>query len=205
MVSQVAVHGAQMREAFFHEDDYCQIEVLPVSNWDYCTSQLQSIGQFSEAHSNGIGWTDIYLRDQNPQRMASLNISTTTLASVLNTILPSYDRVLTGYSSYREESKHTLAFGSETACIVFAGYDSNNIVQDIWLDLGLADEAGQGLALSGLLRLAEMNDLLLVDWSMGELIHLSNAEQIKMYFADRTKSRAHALGALRQWIDSQDK
>ncbi len=194
-----------MREAYFHEDDYCQVEALPISNWDRCASELENIDEFSQAHSAGIGWTSIYVRDENAQRILSLNISIAALASALSPILPPYDKVLTGYSSHREESKRTLAFGTETACIVFAGYDENGVIEDIWFEMGLTDQAGKDRALSGLSALARLGKLLLVDWSASRLIELANPEQIKSYFEDLVQNRANALRALRNWIDSQGK
>lgn len=194
-----------MREAYFHEDDYCQVEALPISNWDNCASELENIDEFSQAHSVGIGWTSIYVRGENPKRILSLNIPMEALASVLSPILPPYDKVLTGYSSYREESKRTLAFGTETACIVFAGYDENGIIEDIWFDMELADQAGKDLAQRGLSALARLAKLMLVDWSASRLIDLADPDQIKNYFEDILQSRANALRALRNWIDTQGK
>lgn len=194
-----------MREAYFHEDDYGQIEVLSISNWDYCLSQLKKIGKFSDEHFDGIGWTDMYIRDENPQRLASLNINVKDLASVLGETLEPYDKVLTGYSSYREESKRTLAFGSENSCIVFVGYDSNDIIQDIWLDFGIVTQNDKELALKGLSILESIGEMIIVDWGVGSMIKLSDKDKIMSYFNLREESRAHALRTLRQHIDNLEK
>ncbi len=29
-----------MRSIYFHEDDYCQIEILPVQNYEYCKREI---------------------------------------------------------------------------------------------------------------------------------------------------------------------
>ncbi len=39
-----------MREAYFHEDDYCQTELLPIANHKHCRDQLREIESFS-AHT----------------------------------------------------------------------------------------------------------------------------------------------------------
>jgi hypothetical protein len=194
-----------MREAYFHEDDYCQIQVLPISNWNSCLSQLKKIKKFSDEHFDGIGWTDVYIRDENFQGLASLNISTKDLTSILGKTLVPYDKVLTGYSTYREEAKHTLAFGAETSCIVFVGYDSNNIVEEIWLDFGIADQKDKELALTALLNLGNIGETFLIDWSMGDMMKLSDKDRIMSYFDLREKSHAHALRAMRQNFDNQEK
>ena len=194
-----------MREAYFHEDDYGQIQVLPISNWNYCLSELKKIGEFSDEHFDGMGWTDIYIRDENPHGLASLNINTKDLASILGKTLAPYDKVLTGYSTYREEAKRTLAFGSETSCIVFVGYESNNIVEEIWLDFGISTQKDRELAVNGLLNLGSLGETFLVDWSLGDMMKLSDKDKIMSYFDLREKSRTHALRAMRQYFDDQEK
>jgi len=167
-----------MREACFHEDDYGQIQVLPISNWNHCLSQLKKIKKFSDEHFDGIGWTDIYIREESPQGLASLNINAKDLASILGRTLTPYNNVLTGYSTYREEAKCTLAFGSETSCIVFVGYNPNNIVDEIWLDFGITDQKGKELALIALLDLGKVGETFLIDWSLGEMMKLSDKDKI---------------------------
>ncbi|MBI5954113.1 MAG: hypothetical protein HY865_20845 [Chloroflexi bacterium] len=171
------------REAYFHEDDYCQIEILPASNWDYCLSQLQKIGKFSAEHFDGLGWTDMQLRGESPQQMKSLNINAKDLTSSLSQILVPFDRVLTGYSSLREEAEDTMAFGSETSGIIFVEYDSNDIVEAIWLDFGIASREDKQLALTVLQHLGRMSELILVDWHLGKIIKLSDHEELMSYFA----------------------
>jgi hypothetical protein len=175
-------HESNLREAYFHEDDYCQIEILPASNWDYCVSQLQKIGRFSDDHFDGVGWTDMQLRGEGPQQMKSLNINARDLTSSLSQILVPFDRVLTGYSSLREEAEDTMAFGSETSSIFFVEYDSNDIVEAIWLDFGMVPQEDKQLALTALLHLGIMNELILVDWNLGKIIRLSDQDEIMSYF-----------------------
>jgi hypothetical protein len=194
-----------MRDAYFHEDEYCQIELLPLVNWDYCASQLQLIGKFSNAHKQGIGWNAIHIREQNPQRFLGLNISVASLATAIKPILAPYDKVFTGYSSYREEAKQTLAFGTEASCVLFAGYGDHDAIEDIWLDLRLTDQSGVTLALSGLAALAPLADLLLVDWGTGGLVELAKPDDVQAYFDHIVKGRANALQAMRNRIDQRDK
>jgi hypothetical protein len=46
-----------MREAWFHEDDYCRVELLPEANWDFCVQQMRDLKEFGEAHWTGCGWS----------------------------------------------------------------------------------------------------------------------------------------------------
>jgi hypothetical protein len=175
-------HENKMREAYFHEDDYCQIEILPASNWNYYVSQLQKLGRFSDDHFDGVGWTNMQLRGESPQQMKSLNINAKDLTSSLSQILVPFDRVLTGYSSLREEAEQTMAFGSETSSIIFVEYDSNDIVEAIWLDFGIASQEDKQLALTALQHLGRMSELILVDWNLGRIIELSDHDKLISYF-----------------------
>ncbi len=62
-----------MRESYFHEDDYCQIEILPIDNLKFCLKQAGKISEFSEKHQNGIGWDAMYVREENPRKLSELD------------------------------------------------------------------------------------------------------------------------------------
>jgi hypothetical protein len=175
-------HESKLREAFFHEDDYCQIEILPASNWNYCLSQLREIGKFSDKHFEGIGWTDMHIRGESPRQLKSLNINARNLTSSLSQILVPFERVLTGYSSLREEAEQTMAFGSETSSIIFVEYDLNDIVEAIWLDFGIAKREDKQLAQATLQHLGRMNEIILVDWNLGKMVKLSDHDELMSYF-----------------------
>jgi hypothetical protein len=98
-----------MREVYFHEDDYCQLELLPEANWDFCAKQMNEIEKFSEAHKAEIGWTDMFMRSENPKQLSEVEIERAALVSSVREILPPFDRVLTGYGSHSEECQHTIA------------------------------------------------------------------------------------------------
>jgi hypothetical protein len=69
------VRPTTMREAYFHEDDYCQIEVLPLDDLYFCLRQAGEIAEFSNEHRAGSSWDAMYIRGANPTPLASLNIS----------------------------------------------------------------------------------------------------------------------------------
>ena len=64
-----------MASAFFHEDDYCQVEVLPITARGYCLAEMGRIDDFADAHLDGAGWTAMYVRGESPQPLASLGIT----------------------------------------------------------------------------------------------------------------------------------
>ena len=50
------------RSLFFHEDDFCQIQLLPVEDFRSTQSELNEAGSFAQDHFDGVGYDDIYVR-----------------------------------------------------------------------------------------------------------------------------------------------
>jgi hypothetical protein len=152
------------RTKYFHEDDYCQQKLLPITVWRHCADELQRIGAFSDAHRTDNGWTDIYLRPGPPQSLRTLGIRASSVALAVSPILPSYQRVTTGYSSHVEECPATRAFGRDDSATLFFDEDASGVITACWIDpwTAVAGAPAFAQALSGLPLATEM---LLVDWA----------------------------------------
>lgn len=48
-----------MKELYFHEDDYCQVELLPMSALESSVGEMKKIAAFSDAHWDGTAFGDI--------------------------------------------------------------------------------------------------------------------------------------------------
>ena len=146
-----------MREAYYHEDDFCQVELLPIDNLQHCLAQMGEQQAFAAAHQSGVGWTDMYMRQEPPSRLVTLGMTGEQLRLAVKEMLPPYDAVFTGYSSYRVECRNVLAFGGGHTETLFAGLDGDGIVADLWC----SD------AMPQLLSLPLLEQLLLADWNAG--------------------------------------
>lgn len=175
------------RNVYFHEDDYGQIEVLPVSNWDFCARQIGEINTFSEQHRapGGMGWTDVFMQKEEPAKLASLTLGADVVSRALSQDIPKFDRVTTGYSSHVEECRDTLAFGFDRDCVIFISTNEANAVSNIWLGLGGPGEAERGALLAALRSLSAFSSLLLVDWAWGRLFLLDDEIAISQYLVER--------------------
>lgn len=172
-----------MRTAFFHEDDYCQIELLPKSSQAFCLKQMGKIATFSDEHSSNIGFTDIYLRDETHHTLKELALSSKQLEKALD-FLPSYDKVETGYSSYREECKSTCCVGERNELNVFWSQGDSGLVTTIWLDLWITPETKEKWY-KILTSLGKLSPFILVDWSCNLLVDLTLDEKINEYLNDK--------------------
>ncbi|WP_440948165.1 hypothetical protein ACSAZL_08020 [Methanosarcina sp. T3] len=182
--------GCNMRSIYFHEDDYCQLEILPVQNYNYCKKEINNILNFSEEHKadNGIGWTDMYVRDENPTTLTELRISVSKLCSSLQNISCKFDIVYTGYGSHREVCQNTLAYGDSDDVVIFFDSDKEkSIIKNMWLTLDVHDEHHKESAQKIFCTLSKFSDFILVDWSWGFISELSSTIRLENYLNERIK------------------
>src|SRR5688500_5987717 len=92
------------RDIYFHEDDYCQQELLPLDAKAFADAELKRVADFADAHRapGGLGWTDMYMRSSPPLELRALGIGRRQFGEAISPSLPPFDDVYTGYSSHRE-------------------------------------------------------------------------------------------------------
>lgn len=177
------------RRAYFHEDDYGRIEVLPVENWYYCASQLGLIAKFYEQHRapNGTGGTGMSVRHPQPTSLSTLAIPDAELSRRLAAHLLPFDRVETGHGTQIVECERTRAFGPDGDCAVFYSFDETGIVTKIWLGLGGPAPTEREMLLSAFRDVQGMRKLLLVDWPWERLFALDDFDVIAAYLLERER------------------
>lgn len=184
--TQAPRHPAE-RSVYFHEDDFCQIELLPVAARQHCMAQMGIIDDFAAKHdAGGMGCTGIYLRPDAPHTFAELRIATAAFSAAISKHVPAYGSVFTGYSSHREECRNTLAWGDETWTL-FADQEEG-MIERVWLDLGRPDPAGAARIAAALRDLPGSEHVLLADWSWCLIAMLSDSASLHEYFQQRIRS-----------------
>lgn len=163
-----------MREAYFHEDDEGQVQLLPLDNLQHCQAQMGQQQAFADAHQSGVGWSEMYVREAPPSKLVALGITAQQLRLAVMEVLPPYDAVFTGYGSYRVECRNLLAFGGDNTETLFAGLDEHGIVVELWCSDGMPE----------LLRLPLQEQLLLADWNAGLACPLSDRELFARYLQE---------------------
>ena len=172
-----------MRDTYFHEDDYCQLELTPSENAAFCAKQMGEIEKFADEHKSGVGWTDMFARTENPTPLSALLIRLDDLKSVLPTTMTPYDRVLTGYASYRTTCDSTFAFGPDHNLVLFAE-SPDDVVTSIWFTLDLATVDDVNIALAMATSLAKW-PAIIADWGWSALLQLDNNDELAAYFNKR--------------------
>lgn len=163
-----------MTTVFFHEDDYCQVELQPIENADFIQQQLNEIHNFSVAHQteNG-GWTDMYIRSEPETTLDTKTITLTAFDELMCQVAPKFDKVLTGYSSYREECPNVVGYGTDVVK-VFAEH-KDGLIQAIWLDYYLETDEIVQTVYQYVKAITDKFDLLFVDWAWGYAVHVKNS------------------------------
>ena len=169
---------------YFHEDDYCQIEILPLSLWDYCIDEIKKIDEFAEVHKAEIGWTDIYLRKDNPKSLAEVSISLDEFKASVEKTLTAYSKVSTGYSTYTEDCENCFAWGIiERDFTIFANVTIENLISVIWLEFGLINENNFSVVSDTFNNLPKSNELMIADWKWSQVANIGDKESLQNYLA----------------------
>ena len=154
-------------EIYYHEDDYCQVEMLPSESLTWCTAQMDQIEESSVKNWSGNGWDEMFIREPEPIKIAQRNIVILQAVKDLCPPLDFYDKVFTGYSSYREVSKQTVAAISDIDSRVFISSDGD-VISKIWLQIN--DNFGDLKCRNALIEFMASHRLFIVDWGFGTLI-----------------------------------
>jgi len=160
---------------FYHEDDFCQIEIVPKENLSELIKQADNISDFTSEN----GYSDIYVREENKVSLKTKKISKSELESLLTKLgTAKHTEIITGYGSdYKIKSENTIGFGKDYSAVYFDF--ENDIVKNIWITnlYGLNHEN----VINTLSEIGEKWNLIMMDWNSSELIDLSNKKMIEKY------------------------
>jgi len=166
----------------FWEDDYCQIEIVPIENK---ASILQQFQKISGVEKSDAGFTEIFVREVQP---------TTTLAREIR--VDYVENMLTRYQFQKARyiyfdgrklldciSGDTKAFGFPEFTIFFDVEEY--FVKDFWLVISeIKSKETINLIADALSDLAEGLDLVIVDWNSLEIIDLADKALVKRYLSN---------------------
>ena len=168
----------------FHEDDYCQIEILLIENIEFCMRQAGLISEFSNEHLAGAGWNDVFIRAENPISLHEKKISVKLLEKSLEGVIRKIDVLYTGFGSYRKKCKNTKAFGENKNVVLFFE-EKGKFVTNIWLTLDVCEENDITLAKNMLTALSSIGNFIIADWGWNFVKDINQSEDIEQYLRKR--------------------
>lgn len=161
---------------FYHEDDYGQVELLPIEDIPYIQNEIE---QIDNCHQEN-GFSQIHLREIPQYGLKIREIPTAEIESIFAKLyLTRHTEVATGYgSSFRIRSKDTIGFGDGYKAIFYIHHLEK--VFYLWLSSPeLIDN--KNLLVATLLELGHTYKLILVDWSYRKMINLQDENEIINY------------------------
>ena len=164
---------------FYHEDDYCQVELSPKENLPLFQKESEEITDLAGKSFDGYGYTDIYVRNDNRVELRERKINPGELEQIISEMgLNKATKVVTGYGeTYRQALKDTVGFGGNYSAVYFDF--RGNVVNHIWFTDPFGIET-QRLT-QCLLDIGERWSLLLMDWNQTLLVDLSKKNEIEKY------------------------
>lgn len=168
---------------FFHEDMYCQIQLLPEENINFCYQELNSLHLFLEKHKDEIGYTEVYSRSNEKYPLYKYKIKKEEIEDILKKRLKKYTRVKTGYSSHIKKIRNTVAYGFSTLTI-FIEYDDYETIKEIWLWGYSKSMMDIENFRDALINLGKKWSLILVDWEVEEVFSLKDASRVSQYCSE---------------------
>jgi hypothetical protein len=174
------------KDVFFHEDDYCQIELLPIQNLLAKRNETDFTQDYSEHNLTENGFINITSRNQTIYPLHKLNISHDQFENILREdSLFYFDNVFTGYSTQRLLKKKIYGFGFENYIVYFE--TKNKIIVKSWIDYNILSDTlniyPEKLQ-NSLLKLGELFNLILIDWNEFITIILKNKADLMEYIKE---------------------
>lgn len=173
-----------MKELYYHEDEYLQIEMMPVSALGRCPAEMSASEGFIATHWDGTAWTRMYLRLEYSDYLKRLCIPIDEIATKLDSILERVDEVFTGYSTHRERCSNTKAWVFPCGRGLLADYDDEGVVLHLWLAPEPPDVEHFGKFKEVVGVLEAYNQFIIVDWPMDLLLQCSDDDRMRRYFID---------------------
>ena len=164
---------------FYHEDDYCMIELTPKENIQALKEESDTINAKAEKNFDGNGYKDIHVIKDDRVKLDIRKINPTDLEKIIDkTGLKKAALVTTGYGqTYREESKNTFGFGKDYSVIYYSVKD--NVVDRIWFTN--PSSLDKQKTVSCLSEIGKKWDLVLMDWFQTRIVDLSDKNGIDKY------------------------
>ncbi len=165
---------------FYHEDDFCRIELKPIENIKWLSQELTDLDNFSEEIFASYGWTKMYVPKSDQIKLLSRKINPNKLLEIINkTGFTKATTVTTGYGqTTREDCPSTFGFGRNYSAVYFS--TMFDLVDHIWFTNLFSLDREKTIQL--LHEIGKEWNLILVDWQNHRLVSLADTNEIKNYF-----------------------
>jgi hypothetical protein len=170
---------------YLHEDDWGIVSLLPYENLAFLHEERQRPDAFSDAHFDGVAWTDIYIRSEEPHPLSIRAIPYVRLHELFGSLLPAALRVETGYSTYREPCPGCFAFGKPYSFALYGGVKDGTVTElSLSMQSPLTDTALRQALAAALCAFDSEYSLVLIDWHSSQIVNLADQAAVDRYLSD---------------------
>ena len=176
---------------FMMENDYCQVEIIPTSNYWLVLRQAKQADDFARKHFYGTGFTPLHQREKIYDATSHLNIKIEEFENVLNE--HGFSRIkkifYVGGNWIDYKKGITRAYGN--TLFSFWAEVRNQIVQELWIT-AIGENSDERIAqVSSILQsLNKKYNLIIADWNACEIIRLGSIEEMNRYLRKYYQSSA---------------
>ncbi|OCX51378.1 hypothetical protein BEL04_15215 [Mucilaginibacter sp. PPCGB 2223] len=176
---QKTVHNS----VFFHRDNYCLLELLPVQNLLTKQPEPGEIDEHAGKDFTGNGFLNCACREDATYPLSNLDIDKKEFKALIATeSLFFFDTVYTSDSADRELVKDTRGFGFENYVLYYT-FKEDTIIT-CWLDYNPIAETLNNYPEKlqhTLLKLGHAYGLVLIDWNECFTVNLANRHALSDY------------------------
>jgi hypothetical protein len=135
-----------------------------MENEQFIKKEFGEIFDFSEKHKivDGI-YSDIYVRDNFQKELKEYKIDYVEIDRKLSNIAIKYEKVTTGYSTYRENCENTIGYKFNEIKIFISHNDK--YIDHIWFDFDFNESNAAENLYEILEKITKDYDLIFVNWS----------------------------------------
>ena len=162
----------------------------------FVETEIKKSIEFAQAHraADGVGWTDVYVRQDAPVSIRALNMKKDDIDALISAHLPRFDLVYTGYSSYRERCGKAAAWGTSQQNAIFADWDQDGMVTNVWTQFFESDEKSVFAASKAIVALGMVHSLIYIDWAWSFVCEIVNEEAFTARLQDKLQDIAGKMG-----------
>lgn len=168
----------------FHEDDWRQIEFVPLADSEYIAAKLADLRQFKTAHQSGPGWTSTYVRPDHQTGFQTLALKFSDLCDAVS-VKP---RDLYIFQSSKESSQHVpggFSFHFDGDLSLY-GFQVNGIVYALGIEMSPPKEKNRNsdAIMTVLRQIRKLSALQIVDWYRCTAVPLDSPAKLKAWLDD---------------------
>jgi hypothetical protein len=175
----------------FHEDDWRQIEFVPLVDSDYIASKLAELRQFKIDHRSGPGWTKTFVRPDHPTDFGAVALKFSDLRGALS-VQPGRLYIFRSWSAPVESAgqvPNAFSFRLGPRFSIY-GFEQDGIVRALGVQIdSLNDDQIDLDRISATLgRIAKFAKLDIVDWYQCKTVAVESASEIRAWLTPYYKA-----------------